>query len=88
MDSWIDGNALGGPLHEIFAADMTSMNGRCGNCGHFGPMGEAHVYSQAAGMVARCIECDSVLMRLVSAPDRTFLDMHGLSFVELRTPDM
>lgn len=82
-DSWIDGNALGGALREIFAQDVTGARGRCAGCGRVGPVGEARVYARAAGLVARCAGCDAVLMRLVTAPDRVFLDMHGLSFLEL-----
>jgi DNA-directed RNA polymerase subunit RPC12/RpoP len=85
---WVDGNSLGGVLREIFAFDVTGATGRCANCGNTGPVGETHVYSHSAGMVARCPTCDSVLMRVVSAPDRMYLDMHGMSFLELRPPGM
>ena len=87
-DEWVDGNALGGALREIFTLDVTDATGRCAGCGRVGPVGEAHVYSRSAGMVARCPGCDSVLMRLVTAPDRMYLDMQGLSFLELRPPAM
>jgi hypothetical protein len=87
-EEWIDGNALGGVLRQIFAFDVTDASGRCAACGHFGPVGETHVYSRTAGLVARCPECDSVLMRVVTTPDRMFLDMHGVSFLELRPPAM
>lgn len=82
--NWVDGNALGGVLREVFALDVTGAMGRCAGCGRVGMVGETRVYDHAAGMVARCPGCDDVLMRVVTAPDRVFLDMHGLSFLELR----
>jgi Zn finger protein HypA/HybF involved in hydrogenase expression len=86
-DVWLDGNALGGALREVFALDVTAANARCAGCGRIGPVAEAHVYARTAGLVARCPGCDSVLMRVVTAPDRVFLDMHGISFLELRSPE-
>jgi hypothetical protein len=41
------------------------------------------VYQHAAGLVARCPGCDAVLIRLVRAPDRAYLDLHGMSFLEV-----
>ncbi|HKD99116.1 MAG TPA: DUF6510 family protein [Micromonosporaceae bacterium] len=83
-ETWVDGNALGGALGEIFAMDVTAALGRCAGCGRVGPVGEAQVFTRAAGAVARCAGCESVLIRVVTAPDRVFLDLHGLSFLELR----
>jgi ribosomal protein S27E len=88
QDMRLDGNALGGVLREVFAFDVTDATGRCASCGNTGPVGETHVYAHSAGMVARCPTCDSVLMRVVSAPGRMYLDMHGMSFLELRLPGM
>jgi len=82
---WVDGNALGGALREVFAADVTGAVGRCAGCGQVSAVGALRVFTRAAGVVARCTGCDSVLIRLVTAPDRVFLDLHGLSFLELRT---
>jgi hypothetical protein len=85
-DTWVDGNMLAGALGEVFAMDLTAARGRCAGCGRVGPMAETRVYPQAAGLVARCPGCDEVLLRLVRAPDRVFLDLHGLSFMELPLP--
>ncbi len=72
-----DGNALAGPLAEIFAADMTSAIGRCAGCGAARPVAELHVYRQAPGWVARCPACDGVVLRLVRAPGAAWLDLTG-----------
>ncbi len=81
--TWVDGNALAGELREIFTMDVTVARGRCAGCGRTAPMAEARVYQQAAGLVARCSGCDSVLLRLVRAPGRAFLDLHGVALLEL-----
>jgi hypothetical protein len=48
-----------------------------------GPVGEAVVYAQAPGMVARCPGCEAVLMTVVRADDRAYLSLKGLSFLEV-----
>jgi hypothetical protein len=35
---WTDGNALAGPLHEVFRVDVTIAVGRCRECGRTGPL--------------------------------------------------
>jgi Family of unknown function (DUF6510) len=79
-----DGNALAGPLGEIFAVDVTVAIGRCVNCGRTGPLAELRVYRHAPGLVARCPGCDGVVLRLVRTPDAAFLDLTGA--LNLRIP--
>ena len=43
-------------------------------------------FKDAPGMVARCATCDEVVLRLVRAPGRAWLDMSGLSYLELQLP--
>jgi hypothetical protein len=86
-DEWADGNMLAGALREIFTVDLTTARGRCAGCGTVDTIAAARVYDQAAGLVARCARCESVLLRLIRAPERAYLDMHGMTFVELRLPD-
>jgi uncharacterized Zn finger protein len=84
---YVDGNALGGALREVFAVEVTNAHGRCAGCGNVNAVGTTHVYTRAAGVVARCVSCGDVLIRIVSAPDRVFLDFRGLSFLEISLPD-
>ena len=49
-------------------------------------LAEAHVYNRAPGLVARCAGCESVLMRLVRAPDRAWLDLRGVTSIEIALP--
>jgi hypothetical protein len=82
----LDGNALAGPLQEIFAVDVTVARGRCAGCGRVDVVAELRVYADAPGMVARCPGCDSVVLRLVRAPDRAWLDMRGAVALEVPLP--
>ncbi len=86
MNAHLDGNVLAGALRELFTVDITTATGQCISCGTAGAMGEARVYADAPGMVARCPACDEVVLRLVRAPGRAWLDMSGLTYLELQLP--
>jgi hypothetical protein len=79
----IDGNALAGPLREVFAVDVTVASGRCVHCGRVGPVAAFHLYAEAPGLVARCPGCEEVVLRLVRGPDRAWLDLRGLVSLEI-----
>ncbi|WP_084955321.1 DUF6510 family protein [Thermoactinospora rubra] len=81
---YLDGNALAGPLAEIFATDVSAAVGRCASCGLTGPVASLRVYSRAPGLVARCPGCEEVVLRLVRSPDAAWLDLRGA--VCLRIP--
>ncbi|MGC4956075.1 DUF6510 family protein [Actinomadura citrea] len=83
----VDGNALAGPLSELFAVDITAATGRCVNCGLTGPIAELRVYDRAPGMVARCPECGHVLLRFVRTPDSAWIDLTGTVSLRVRLPD-
>lgn len=72
-----DGNALGGPLSEIFAVDLTRAVSRCAHCGAQGPVARLRVYGRAPGLVARCADCGEVVLRLVRGTDTAWLDLRG-----------
>ena len=82
---YIDGNAAAGDLSKIFAVDVTAAQGQCANCGAIRRFAEAHLYMQAPGVVARCAVCERVLLRLVNARQRVFLDVRGLTYLRLDT---
>ncbi len=79
-----DGNALAGPLSEIFTVDVTTAVGRCTGCGSTGPLARLRVYGAGPGLVARCPDCEQVVLRLVRSPDSAWLDLRGT--VSLRIP--
>jgi hypothetical protein len=82
---YLDGNAAAGELTEIFATDITAAVGQCAHCGATRRFAEAHLYMQAPGFVARCSVCQHVLLRLVNAGQRVFLDLRGLTYLILDT---
>jgi hypothetical protein len=84
---WTDGNALAGPLHDVFCVEVSTAIGRCTGCGRTAPMAEARVFDHAPGVVARCPTCDQVLVRLVRGPGRAWLDLRGLVYLQLPVPD-
>ncbi len=53
----IDGNALAGPLVNLFTPDLTSARGICAGCGQPSLLAETRVYDQAPGLVVRCAGC-------------------------------
>jgi uncharacterized protein DUF6510 len=82
----LDGNMLGGALSELFAVDITTATGQCAACGTTGAMGEARVYTDAPGLVARCRACGEVVLRLVRGPDRAWLDLRGITCLQVQLP--
>jgi hypothetical protein len=84
---WSDGSALTGHLQDVFCFDVTTAIGRCTNCGREGPMAEVRVFDHAPGVVARCPACDQILVRLVQGPGRAWLDLRGLSSLQLPVPE-
>jgi hypothetical protein len=78
----LDGNAIAGLLGEVFAVDMTTVMGTCGNCGATEPVGAMHVF-RGAGIVLRCPHCDHVMMKIVDSGARMWMDPGGLSMLEI-----
>ena len=87
-DDYLDGNAAAGELSNIFAIDVTAAEGQCAHCGATKRFAEAHLYVQAPGFVARCAVCQYVLLRLVHAGQRVFLDMRGMAHLMLDTSSL
>jgi hypothetical protein len=86
MSACLDGNVLAGALSELFAIDITSATGQCVSCGTSGAIGQARVYSDAPGLIARCPACSEVVLRLVRSPGRAWLDLRGLTCLEVTLP--
>ena len=80
----LDGNALSGPLYDVFRVDMTMASGRCAGCGHESVLAETMVFPDAPGLVVRCSHCGGVLMTVVQSPDDTRVDLSGIRV--LRVP--
>ena len=85
---YLDGNAAAGELSAIFPMDITASEGQCAHCGAIKRFAEAHVYMQAPGLVVRCSVCQHVLLRLVRARQRAFLDLRGMTCFTLDTSQL
>lgn len=83
--NYLDGNAAAGELTKIFVMDVTAAEGKCAHCGAIKRFAQAHVYMEGPGIVARCVVCQHVLVRLVSARQRVFLDVRGMKYLCLDT---
>ncbi|HEV7949242.1 MAG TPA: DUF6510 family protein [Glaciihabitans sp.] len=85
MSNHVDGNALAGPLSELFRVDVTSAEGSCAGCGDTAVLACALVYPDPMGFVARCRSCDAVLLTLVLPGDNSehgWVELNG--FARLR----
>ena len=86
MSTHLDGNMLGGELGELFTADMTAATGQCASCGTVSAIAQTLVYTQAPGLVARCPGCGGVMLRLVRGRGRAWLDLRGITCLQLTPP--
>jgi hypothetical protein len=78
MDA-LDGNAIGGLMHEVFGTEMTAAITTCASCGATRPLAEMVVYLRAPGIVARCRSCTSILMVVTQVRGRNCVDLTGLT---------
>jgi len=83
-DSALDGNAIGGLLHEVFGSEMTTAEATCGHCGQTAQVAEAVVYLRAPGTVVRCRTCTSVLAVVVRKQEMNCVDLSGLAALQAR----
>jgi hypothetical protein len=81
----LDGNAVAGLLQEVFAVEMTTALGTCGNCGAMDAVGAMHVY-RGAGIVMRCPHCDNPLVTIVKADTQVWIGFQGVRTLQV-TPE-
>jgi Family of unknown function (DUF6510) len=79
---FLDGNAAAGELAQLFGTDMTQVSGPCLACGQQVVIAEAHTFLGGPGTVLRCPGCESVLLRVVRSPERTWLETSGMGYLE------
>ena len=83
MEQQLDGNAAAGVLHELFPFEMTTAEATCNNCKATGAIGSLASYIHGMGTVVRCPSCDQVLIRIVHAKGRYWLDMSGIQVLQI-----
>lgn len=77
----VDGNALAGPLFELFRVDMTTAKGQCTTCRRIHLLAQASVYISRIGAVLRCRHCDSVQAVLVEIEGVIALRLPGVAVI-------
>jgi hypothetical protein len=82
-DDLLDGNAAAGDLSNLFALDITAAEGQCSHCGTVRPFAQAYLYMDGPGLVARCADCENVLLRLVNAQQCVLLDLRGMAYLSV-----
>jgi Family of unknown function (DUF6510) len=80
----LDGNALAGVMHEIFALEMTASPTECAHCGAEAELGALLAFTQSPGAVLRCPACEGVILRIVETPDAIYLDARGAVYLRLQ----
>jgi Family of unknown function (DUF6510) len=83
MENTLDGNAAGGVLQAIFPFEMTLAETTCVGCGATNAIGAVTAYMHGMGTVLRCPSCDHVLIRIVHANGRLWLDMQGVRVLRI-----
>lgn len=79
----LDGNTAAGVLGELFPFEMTTAEATCKNCRATGAIGSLAAYIHGMGTVVRCPSCDHVLIRVVHAKGRYWLDMSGVHVLQM-----
>jgi hypothetical protein len=81
----VDGNALAGPLSDIFSVDMTTASGTCGSCGDVSPLAMSMVYLKPKTYVVRCHVCDAILLTIIQSSGETRIDLTGMASLRVTT---
>jgi hypothetical protein len=83
--TYVDGNALAGPLREVLAFEVTTAMTSCAGCGRRTVVGELQVFMGGPGLVARCPGCDTAVLRFARTPTAAYLDLRGTVAIEVPT---
>jgi hypothetical protein len=73
----VDGNALAGPLTEVFAVDVTTAGVTCVACRRQQTLAALEVYASGPGFTARCVGCHDVMLRVARTRNDLYLDLRG-----------
>lgn len=85
-ESAVDGNAIAGPLSEVFAFDVTLVQITCDSCGATRPLASEIAYAHGPGTVLRCADCAFVVGRFTKIRDSLWLDLRGSTSWKIQRP--
>lgn len=83
MENRLDGNVAAGMLEEIFPFEMTVARTTCAGCGRLDAIGALAAYIHGMGTILRCPTCDRALIRFAHVKGRYWLDMRGVSVLQI-----
>ena len=86
VDLTVDGNAVGGLLTSVFAADVTGSHGECASCHTVSVVGTLRAYTRGPGVVLRCPACAEVVIRIVETPRGLMVDLRGAAQLRIERP--
>ncbi len=79
----LDGNAAGGPLTRLFAADITGAIVTCVGCGREGPLATLALYGRESGLILRCPGCATINLRFLDTGKTMHLDLRGCALLTI-----
>lgn len=79
----VNGSAMAGSLAEVFSVDMTLAQATCAGCGSTDALAQGNAFVGGPGTVLRCAHCHSVLGRIVKARDSVWLDLRGMTALQI-----
>ena len=82
----VDGNALAGPLFELFRVDMTTAESQCLGCHTLDLLARASVFISEMGAVMRCRNCGAVQAVLVDIAGTISLKLPGVALIRSSEP--
>lgn len=83
MELMLDANGVAGALEEIFGRDVTACETSCSYCGRTAPLGSLEAFTQAPGVVLRCVLCEHIVLRFARTPHGLYVDLRGISCLRL-----
>ena len=84
--TYLDGNVLAGAAADVFAFDATVARGQCDTCEDVAMLAQASVYGGGMGFVARCRNCNAILVVIVEGPAQKYIDLRGLRWMQVAGP--
>lgn len=83
----LDGNAVTGPLTELFCVDLSAARATCAGCGGTTALAAHHVYADSPALVVRCPGCTAVVLRYSADARSIRLEMTGARLLVVDRPD-
>ena len=84
----VDGNALAGPLSDLFAVDLTAASVTCASCRKRQPLTALEVYAGGPALIARCRTCKAVMLRVGRVRSDVLLDLRGTVVLRVNATEL